>query len=160
MDQQLAPVVRAEPQTAVAVRGGVADYRRRLRILGPMMALVIPAVAFAGAYVLWRLVPCHSGTCLQTRAPAWLLAALAVPTALLGGVPFEGGMPRYAVIGVTSLVTWVLLGWLAARRATRTAVASWRDWWREYTWILAGVWLGVVIALGGVYYVATHNGLQ
>ena len=159
MDQQLVPVVRAGPESA-GVRGGVADYRRRLRFLGPLVALIIPAVAFAGAYVLWRLVPCHSGVCLQTRAPAWLLAALAVPTALLGGVPFEGGLPRYAVIGATSVVVWVLLGWLAARRATKSAVASWRDWWREYTWLMFGVWTGVVIALGGVYYIATHNGLQ
>jgi hypothetical protein len=159
MDQQLVPVVRAGPEAA-GVRKGVADYRRRLRFLGPLVALLIPAVAFAGAYVLWRLVPCDSGACLHTRAPAWLLAALAVPTALLGGVPFEGGTPRYVVIGTTSVVAWLLLGWLAARRATRQAVASWRDWWREYAWLLLGVWVGVVIALGGVYYIATHNGLR
>ena len=76
----------------------------------PLVALLIPAVAFAGAYVLWRLVPCESGACLHTRAPAWLLAALAVPTALLGGVPFEGGLPRYVVIAATRVVNMNRLG--------------------------------------------------
>jgi hypothetical protein len=144
--------VRRRPRVG-GVRGGVADYRRRPT--STFVALIIPAMAFAAACVLWRLVPCTSGVCVETRAPAWLLAALAVPTALLGGVPFEGGLPRYAIIGATSVVVWLLLGWLAARRATKSAVASWRDWWREYTWLLLGVWAGVVIALGGVHYVAT-----
>ena len=41
----------------------------------------------------------------------------------------------------------MLIGAIAARRATRVPVASWRDFWREYLWLATGVWLGVVVAL-------------
>ena len=39
------------------------------------------------------------------------------------------------------------LGTVAARRATRRPVATWRDFWREYFWLAGGVWLGVIVAL-------------
>ena len=37
---------------------------------------------------------------------------------------------------------------LAARRATRNPFASWSDYWRHYAWLLAGVWVGVLLAIG------------
>ena len=42
---------------------------------------------------------------------------------------------------------WVVVGIVAARRATRSPVATWSDYWREYLWLAAGIWLGVVVAV-------------
>ena len=93
-------------------------------------------------------------------ASIFVLTLCALPTALLAGIPWNGGGGRYFLAVTSSILVWLVVGAAAGRLATRSAVASWRDWWREYTWLLLGVWFGVVIALGGVYYVATHNGLQ
>jgi hypothetical protein len=43
---------------------------------------------------------------------------------------------------------WLLVGFLAARRATRNPMATWADFWRHYAWMCAGVWVGAAIALG------------
>jgi hypothetical protein len=53
-----------------------------------------------------------------------------------------------AVVG--SAVLWMIVGAIAARRATQMPAATWRDYWREYIWLAAGVGLGVVLALGTV----------
>jgi hypothetical protein len=53
-----------------------------------------------------------------------------------------------AIVG--SALLWMIVGAISARRATRLPVASWRDYWREYVWLAAGVWLGVVVALVAV----------
>jgi len=73
------------------------------------------------------------------------------------GMPWEAGSLRYVVMGVTSALVWMGLGYLAARRATRSPVADWRDWWREYVWYLLGVWAGVLAALGLLAYVVQHR---
>ena len=78
---------------------------------------------------------------------AFLLAVLAAPVLLVAGVPLSGGPGDHAWAVLASVAMWLLLGVLAARRATRIPAASWRDFWRDYIWLASGVWLGVVGAL-------------
>jgi hypothetical protein len=122
-------------EEAVAVPAGPLAYRRRLRQLGPLMALLPPGVALLCAG----------------------LAALALPTSLVVGMPWEGSAARYLVMAASSVALWMLLGWMAARRATRSPVADWRDWWREFVWPLVGVWAGVLGALALLAYVVEHR---
>jgi hypothetical protein len=129
------------------VPAGPVAYRRRLRAGGPLAALVIPGLALLAAVLIWRLYPCTGLDCVKSGAGGWALAALALPTALVAGMPFEAGTLRYTLMLISSGAVWGGLGYLAARRATRSPVASWRDWWREYLWMLGGVWAGVVVAL-------------
>ena len=42
---------------------------------------------------------------------------------------------------------WLLIGAAATARATRSPVATWRDFWKEHFWLAGAVWLGVVGAL-------------
>ena len=100
---------------------------------------------------------------LRNNTQAWrgiggfLLAILAAPALLVAGAPLTTGS-SYTLAILGSGVLWVLLGMVASRMATRTPVATWRDYWREYLWLAGGVWIGVVIAvvaanliLGGVF---------
>ena len=59
-------------------------------------------------------------------------------------------LPSGSVAGVAvvaSIPMWLVLGWLASRRATRSTVASWRDYWREMTFLTIAVVLGAIVAL-------------
>ena len=129
---------------------GPLAYRRQVQRAGPLLALALPAAAVAVALVLWRIAPEGGSVKLLSGGAGWLLAALGMPTAILLGVPFKGGGGRYLAAAASSAVLWSLLGTIAARRATRSPVASWRDWWREYLWLVGGVWLGVVAGLGAL----------
>lgn len=135
---------------------GPLAYRRRLRSLGPLLGLAIPVAALVVAVAAWRLAPDDARPQLVFGAIGWLLAALALPTGVVVGLPFAGGAIRYALAVATSVALWLTLGAVAARRATRSPVATWRDWWREYLWLLAGVWLGVVVGLAGLAFVVTR----
>ncbi len=138
-------VVLAEPLTRV-VPGGHLEYRARLRRFGPLMALTVPAgFLAAGAGLLnW------TGSTIRGFG-GFLLTALAAPTMLLLGVPVSGGMPRYVLAGVTSLLLWLGIGAWAASRATRSVVAGWSDWWREYAWLSVPVWVGATVAFAVAY---------
>ena len=46
-----------------------------------------------------------------------------------------------------SALLWVLLGFVASRRATRSPVASWRTFGRELFWLAFAVMLGAIVAL-------------
>jgi len=111
------------------------------------MGLVVPTAMMLLAVAVYRLWPCSGDACVATKAGSWLPAALALPTALVVGLPFRSGLARYLLAGVTSLAIWALLGRLAARRAVRRPLASWAQWWSEYLWLLAAVWAGIVVAL-------------
>lgn len=149
--------MRVHPDATVAVPAGPVAYRRRLRSVGPFMALGPPAVALAAAGMVWQFSRCSGEACVTSGAAGWFLAAIALPTSLVVGMPWEAGNLRYLVMGVSSAVVWMGLGYLAARRATRSPVATWRDWWREYAWYLFGVWAGVLAALAILAYVVQHR---
>jgi hypothetical protein len=92
----------------------------------------------------------RSHTSLVRGVAGFLTAVLAAPGLLVAGVPLRSGRGVYLAAVVGSAVLWMLIGAIAARRATRVPVASWRDFWREYLWLAIGVWLGVVVALVAV----------
>ena len=76
----------------------------------------------------------------------FLLSIVAAPVLLVMGAPLTSGR-SYTLALLGSAALWVLLGTVAARIATRTPVATWRDYWREFLWLAGGVWIGVIVAL-------------
>ena len=126
---------------------GPRSYRQQLLGYGWAVGLLVPGLTMGLAVGVYRLWPCKGDACVATKAGSWLPAALALPTALLVGLPLRSGLARYVIAGVTSLAVWALLGRLAARRAARRPLPSWRGWWAEYLWLLAAVWAGIVVAL-------------
>jgi hypothetical protein len=121
---------------------GPRAYRARLRRLGPLLGLFPPAAMGALAWLLLR-----NNSSTVRGVGSFLLAVLAAPGLLVMGVPLTSGSGVYLVGIVGSAVLWLLVGVVAARRATRAPAATWRDFWREYLWLAGGVWLGVVGAL-------------
>jgi len=120
---------------------GPRAYRTSIRRLGPLAAL-LPAGVLGG--LAWLLV---NGSASSTRGlPGFGLALLAAPALLVFGVPMRGSTSTYVMASVASGMLWLTLGVVASRRATRQPAATWRDFWREFSWLAAGVWLGVVLA--------------
>ena len=70
----------------------------------------------------------------------------AAPGMLVAGAPFADES-RYPIAVLASVPLWLLLGLIASRRATRSAVASWRDYWRELLWLTIAVIVGAAVAL-------------
>ncbi len=93
----------------------------------------------------WWLV--RDNTSTARGVLSFVLAILAAPVLLVAGVPLSTGTQVWVVSLAGSAVLWLLVSVVAARRATASPVASWRDFWREYFWLAGGVWLGVVGAL-------------
>ena len=78
----------------------------------------------------------------------WLVGGVfAAPCLLLVGAPF-GEEDLYPIAIGASVLLWLLVGLLAARRATRNPVATWSDYWRHYAWLCGGIWAGCAVALG------------
>ena len=122
---------------------GPRAYRTRLRVLGPIAALLPAALMGLAALVMLR-----GNTSLARGVGGFALAIFAAPGLLAAGVPLSTGASTYGVAIVASAALWLLIGVLASRRATRSPVATWRDFWREWAWPAAGVWIGVAVALG------------
>jgi hypothetical protein len=134
--------------SASPVPYGPAAYARRLRRAGWLMALVVPALLLGATAVAKAALTCPTGqVCSTSFATNWVLPGMALPTAILWGVPLHGGTPRYIGVVATSALVWALLGIWASGRATRRPIASWRTWFREYLLLLAGVWIGVFVGL-------------
>ncbi len=72
---------------------------------------------------------------------------LAAPALLAEGVPLTTAPGRFAIGVAVSIALWLAVGFVAARRSTRSPVATWRDFWREWVWLAAGLWLGVALGL-------------
>jgi hypothetical protein len=116
-------------------------YRTRIRVLGPLLGLV--PMALFGA-VAWLSLRIGDG---RTSGLLGLVAGVAAaPGLLFAGAPFADDS-SYPMAVVASIPMWLLLGWLASRRATRSTVASWRDFWREMTFLTLAVLLGAIVAL-------------
>ena len=124
------------------VRKGPRAYRRQIRRLGPLVAL-LPA-ALLGATALLLL---HGNTSTVRGVMGFLTAVVAAPGLLVAGAPMTGGSGPYAAAVLGSGVLWLLIGIAASARATRTPVATWGDFWKEFLWLAGAVWLGVVGAL-------------
>jgi hypothetical protein len=101
----------------------------------------VPAIVGAIAYFsLQQFDTAWSG------AVGLIGGVLAAPALLAAGAPF-GDRGLYPMAVGASALLWLLVGFLAARRATRNPMATWPDFWRHYAWMCAGVWAGAVLAL-------------
>lgn len=130
---------------AAPVPLGPRAYRRRLRRFGPALGL-LPAVVLGG--LAWLSL--YDNVSAVRGVLGLLLAVLAAPCLLVAGVPLTTGAAMYVVAFAGSAAIWVMLGAFAARRATRRPAAMWGDFWREFVWLAAGVWAGVLLALGAI----------
>lgn len=119
-------------------------YRVRLRALGPLAAVAPPLVWGTSAWLLLANTSHPVGSTLG------LLGVLtAAPVLLVVGAPLgSAGLYPLAVAG--SVAVWAALGAWAARRATRRSVAGWPEFWGQYLWMVTGVVLGALGALGAV----------
>lgn len=124
---------------------GPRAYRSKLRSSGPLVALLPPGLLGAVSLLLLR-----GHTSIVRGVAGFVTAILAAPGLLVAGAPLRSGRGVYLGAVVGSALMWMIVGVIAARRATQIPAASWRDYWREYIWLAAGVWLGVVVALGVV----------
>ncbi len=125
-----------------AVPLGPRAYRTSIRAAGPILATV-PAGVLATAS--WLLL--HDNDSTVRGVAGFLSAVFAAPLLLVAGAPLRAGTSTYWIAVAASLAMWLLVGAGAARRATRRPVASWRDYWREYTWISGPIWVGAIVAL-------------
>lgn len=124
------------------VPAGPRAYRARIRGLGPIVALLPPVLLGALAFALLR------GNASASRGVAGFVSTLfAAPVLPILGVPFRSGGAIYLGGAAASAVVWLVLGTIAARRATRVPIATWRNFWGEYAWMLVGVWSGVLLSL-------------
>lgn len=109
-------------------------------MFGPVLGLV-PMAILGG--VSWGALRLGDG---RTSGMLGLVSGVAAaPGLLMAGAPFADDRNQLAV--VASIPLWLVLGWLASRRATLPALASWRDYWRELFYLTVAVVLGAIVAL-------------
>jgi hypothetical protein len=127
---------------------GPQAYRKSVRRLGPLAALVPAIVLLAVMAAARALIACPaSGACTGRAATAWVLPAMALPTAVVAGLPVETGTSRLAIVVGTSALLWLAVGRVAAKRATQRPIATWRDFVREFAWLAGAVWIGVLVGV-------------
>ena len=134
----------ASPTTAPgsgAVYDGPRWHRARIRTWGPFVALLLPGLIGAIAWLSLRLFDTAS-----SGAVGLVGGVLAAPALLAVGAPF-GDRATYPFAVAGSMLIWLAIGFVAARRATRHPFATWGDFWKHYLTLLAGVWVGVCAAL-------------
>src|SRR3954471_18772128 len=116
-------------------------FRTRIRSQGPFVALIVPAVLGLVALLTLRL-----GDSTATGLAGLVLGVFAAPGLLAVGAPFSSAS-LYPIGIAVSVALWIIVGYVAARRATRNPMASWTDFWRNYWWLAVGIWLGATAAL-------------
>ncbi len=98
--------------------------------------------AALGGLLLWGSTTGWRGV------PGFAFLTAAAPILPLTGVPAGGGATRYQIAIGVSVVLWLVIGFVAARRATRSPVATWDDWRREYIPLALGASGGGLAAVG------------
>ncbi|HUS43649.1 MAG TPA: hypothetical protein VMY16_13380 [Ilumatobacteraceae bacterium] len=131
----------SQPPPGAPLVEGPRWYRSRLRTWGPCAALIVPSIVGAIAFLSLRLFDTA-----WSGAVGLIGGVFAAPALLAAGAPF-GDRGLYPIAVAASGVMWLLIGFLAARRATRNPMATWSDFWRHYAWMCAGVWVGAGTAL-------------
>ena len=132
----------AWPVTGRPVPAGPRAYRARIRTVGPFLALLPPA---ALGVVSWLML--HDSDSVGRGLGGFVAAVFAAPLLPVVGAPLRSGGGLYVLAAVASAVVWLLVGVVASRRATRTPVATWRNFWTEWAWMASGVWAGVALSL-------------
>jgi len=121
----------------VVVPGGVLSYRIALRRRGGLFAAGGAAVtALAGLILI--VAPGR-----LTGLVGFALVVAACPLLVAFGVPLASGTGAIVGGAAASLALWFAIGQFAAHRATREAIADWRDWF-SIVWPLA-----TAMVLGG-----------
>jgi hypothetical protein len=128
------------------VEAGPRSYRKQIRRFGPLAALVVPVILVLSAAAIFTAVPCSGRACIVRHGPGWALGAMGAPTGVLVGLPWTHGPIPFALALLTSIGLWVGIGRWAAIRATRSPVADWADWRREYWWLVIPLWIGAGVA--------------
>lgn len=121
---------------------GPRAYRARIRTRGPLVALGPPAVL---GVVGWLML--HDSESGGRGVAGFVSAVFAAPLLLVAGAPLRSWDGLYLLAIAASVVLWILVGVVASRRATRAPIATWREYWTEWSWLAAGVWGGVLVAL-------------
>jgi hypothetical protein len=116
-------------------------YRTRIRSFGWLVALLPPAVVGAVAWLSLRLADDRSSGLVGLVG-----GVVAAPGLLVAGAPLADES-NYPLAVVASAPLWLLIGFVASRRATRSPMATWRDFWREYAWMFVGVAAGAAGSL-------------
>ena len=70
----------------------------------------------------------------------------AAPGLLVAGAPLADDA-RYPLAVLASVPLWLILGFVASRRATASPIAAWLDYCRELFWLSVAVVLGASAAL-------------
>jgi hypothetical protein len=116
-------------------------FRLRIRSRGPFLAVLPPAVLGLVALVSMELFDGKTSGYLGL-----ILGVAAAPFLLAVGAPFSD-TSLWSIGVALSVMLWLIVGAVAARRTTRNPMAEWRDFWRTFSWLAAGIWLGVAAAL-------------
>ena len=110
-------------------------------MFGPVLGMVPMAILGAISWCSLRL-----GDGKTSGLLALVAGVSAAPGLLFVGAPFADDA-RYPTAILASIPLWLVLGLIASRRATRSTVASWRDYWREMTYLTTAVVIGAIVAL-------------
>ncbi len=113
-----------------------------MRTIGPLLALVPPAVVGVVALGLLR-----DSTTATTGVAGFVLAVLAAPLLPVLGAPLRSGTGLYLLAAAGSAAVWLVLGAMAAVRATRDPRSGWGRFWGELGWMVLCVWVGVALAV-------------
>jgi hypothetical protein len=116
-------------------------YRRRIRVLGPIYGLIPMFILGAIALVALQL-----GDGRVSGLIGLFAGAAAAPGLLVAGAPF-GDEANYPLAVLASVPLWLVLGFVAAIRATRRPVATWSDYARELIYMTIAVGIGSAGAL-------------
>ncbi|MEX1106588.1 MAG: hypothetical protein WEB78_10345 [Ilumatobacteraceae bacterium] len=127
------------PSPARPARGST---RQAIRTTGPFVALIPPAILGVAALVALR-----DSTGVNRGVPGFVAAVLAAPLLPVLGAPMRSGTSLYLIAAAGSAVVWMVLGAIAAARATRDPAACWGRFWSEYLWLMICVWIGVVLSV-------------
>ena len=138
-------VERAEVGLARSPRvvpDGIIAHRTMLRHRGGAVAVVVSLLlALVGLALVALPGP-------LTGVIGFLLLVAALPVLPIVGVPAVSAASSYVLATVASCALWFAVGHLSSRRATRRAIASWPEWFREYRPLAIGIWIGALLALG------------
>jgi hypothetical protein len=126
---------------------GTVSRPGRIRVLGPLVALLVPGALVVVAAVVLGAWPCDGTSCAQPYSGAWLLVLMAFPTALAVGLPWIVSPLNVAAAVVSSVVMWIGFGVWASRRATSDIDATWWTYWRELAFMAGGVFAGILFGL-------------
>lgn len=118
-------------------------YRRRVRLLGPLLGLTPMAILGGISYTVLAL---DVGDGRETGMIGLFAGGSAAPGLFVAGAPFADDT-HFPIAIALSVPLWMLLGLVAAHRATRRPLASWRDFWRELGWLTLAVFVGAAGAL-------------